>query len=257
MIIIPIPSSNFVLSIARAFIILMVLAFFIFPFVRVLGSPLWWLTVPIVLATLASLYALLKKRWWLAVGGLAALIIVNAVALLGARQHDQGAAELNSRAGAYARVMLDGYRAMGPLVPNEVYEWVRGFERGVGRSFEEPDQRELAFEANWVLETVAHTDQPNWLDLPGGGGAQAFLQSYEPIVQEHGDWLGLIADCDYNVLPKVSPRLACGSLEGIEEAYGIDLQEAMARYLERIGQPRRCAADFGCQNIESTYRIDF
>lgn len=257
MIIIPIPSSNFVLSIARAVIILMVLAFFIFPFVRVLGSPLWWLTLPIVLATLATLYALLKKRWWLAVGGLVALIIVNAVALLGARQHDESAAELNGRAGGYARVMLDGYRAMAPLVPDQVVEWVRGFERGVGRSFEEPDQRELAFEASWILESVANTDQPNWLNLPDGGGAQAFLQNYEPFAQEHGDWLGLIADCDYRVFPRVSQTLACGSLEDIEEAYGVDLQEAMARYLERVGQPGRCAADFGCQNIESTYRINF
>lgn len=257
MIIILIPSSNFVLNIARALILLMILAFFVFPFVRVLGSPLWWLTVPIVLATLASLYALLKKRWWLAVAALAILIIINAVALLGARQHDQSAADLNGRAGAYARVMLDGYRNLWPLMPAAVDAWVLGFERGVGRSFEQPDQRELAFEATWVLESVADTDQPNWLDLPGGGGSRAFLESYEPIAQEHGDWLGLIADCEYRVLPRVSQTLACGSLEGIEAAYGVDLSEAMARYLERVGQPGRCDADLGCQNIERAYRVEF
>lgn len=257
MIIIPIPSTQFVLTIARAAIILMVLAFFIFPFFRVLGSPYWWLTAPIALASVATCYWLLKKRWWMATAAFLALILFNAGALMGARDHDYGVAALNGQAGGYARVILDGYRVMWPLLPDEVDLWARGFERGVGRSFDEHDQRDLAFDATYVLESVASSDHPNWLNLPAGGGSDAFLESYEPIQQAHGDWLGLIADCDYRVLPRVSPVQVCGSLDGIEEAYGIDLRAVMMGYLERVGQPGRCDAAPGCQSIARAYRLEF
>ncbi|MEM1283990.1 MAG: hypothetical protein AAGH43_01250 [Pseudomonadota bacterium] len=256
----PLPSSGTVLYFFRGFLILGAIALaglFLFRFFQsyavVLQTGVWWMAIPMLVLTALVIWLSIKKRFWFAAASLIPLIAINFYVQSAWQGQIADADTANIRAASYVEAIVSSLRGHGSLAPQAVrdfsndFEWVSGDFTGV------PERDERAYNHDVIFGNVNDFGVGSRIAWPQGTGSQGFLDAYEPLRQAHGDWLGLIADCELRLDPRVVTGGFCTTASGILESYGVDLRAAMEAFMASQGGMSACDNNVLCTSYARRY----
>lgn len=256
----PLPSVGTFLYFIKGFMIIGALALaglFIFRFFEsytaVLQTGVWWMVIPMLALTVLVIRLAFKKRFWFAGAALIPLIAVNFYVQSAWQGQVADADAANARAASYVEAITSSFRGFSSIAPIEIREFAQSLE-WLRDDFSGPPEREQrAYGHDVVYGMTNDLGMGNRLAWPQGTGSQGFLDAYEPLRQEHGDWLGFIADCELR-LPRVVPGGFCASAGGILESYGVDIKAQLDRHMADRGGIAACADDLVCGLYHRRYR---
>lgn len=261
-IVFPLPTSGFVLNLFRAgFVVLALVLVWMFvgnffgAYVNVWRSNVLWMAAPMIGLTGVTLWLAFKRKVWLASGALALLVCTNLFIQHSWQSSLNVADSLNQRAASYVEAALSSFRGHHALVPEAVQSFAWSLETISSTTYESvPEAQERATNHGVIYGDVNDLGVGNRIAWPDGTGSEGFLAAYEPLRQQYGDWLGLVADCELGLDPKVVAGGLCSSAEGILESYGVDLREQMRALMADHGGMTACTSQMVCASYAQRYR---
>lgn len=148
---------------------------------------------------------------------------------------------------------MSSLRGHGSLAPQAVrdfssdLQWVTGDFTGV------PESEARAYSHDVIFGDVNDLGVGSRIAWPQGTGSQGFLDAYEPLRRAHGNWLGLIADCELRLEPRVVAGGFCTTAGGILESYSVDLGAAMEAFMASQGGMSACENNVLCASYARRY----
>ena len=264
--------NGFVPNLVRLSFFIVGVMFFFGPMQQLMGTEYQWLSFLIGGLLAASVISVIFFKWKVSLPIVLAFLAAN----LSGLSILNGDSQLIAARQVYVEAAVNDIgqeAAYIKLMPNELQTWVRQFQPGAGtanahvdgpirgdemRFLSEPSTPKTGFEtARVVYLSTSKLDMDD----------EQFVASYQELALEHGDWLGFFARCVHSK-HKTTPMIMPGAKEtaerakrsGIslcqrpEAAFGIDLDEAAARYLQDLGISKCSNDNLDCRMIRQDLR---
>lgn len=259
--------NGFVPNLVRLSFLMIAVWFLFGPMTALFDSKYQWLSFLIGGLLVASLITAVFFRWKISLPTVLAFLAANIFGWTIVSSHNQA---IETRA-AYVTAAVSA-EALEDLFPQPIRDWLDTFETGhVG--FAAIDERKIG-EARQRISTRPKGRRPletslYYLEAKEPMTDQEFIDSYQVIAREHGDWLGYTAryiQGGGKRVPLIMPR----SKEALEtsertqrsicrdaladQAFGINIEEASQDYLNRLGISD-CDENANCQRLKQSLRF--
>ena len=253
--------NGFVPNLVRLLFLLVILAFFFGSIISLWGTSFQWLALIIGAFLIGSIVSLLFFRWKATAFFTLGFLITNITGVYIASQ--QG--DVSQARAAYVGV-AGSDPAYAVLFPDPLNAWLAEFTPGSLGGNSISDTPDFDGNKRFVSRVESKKYDPSsvyYLATPDVDMTdKAFVESYWDVARQHGDWLGYMARCvngghaSVPLLRKYrgalkeaerTGRTVCGAYA--EEAFGIDIEQASAAYLSRLGVSS-CEESPACMRVK-------